>query len=755
MKRYLLLLVFALLCQLIQAQNAVITGLITDADTQEPLIGATVFLSNQTGAATGIDGTFEFESPAGTFTLTISYVGYLKQSREIILTVGQVVEINNTLEQDNGILNTVVVSGSKFEKKLGEETVSIDVIKQTLINNTNDVKLDQTLQRMPGVCVIDGQANIRGGSGYSFGAGSRVLLLMDDLPVLTGDAAFPSWDFIPMENIEQVEIIKGASSALYGSSALNGIINVRTAYPTSTPETRFNFFNGMYFSPRDTAQKWWDDDFPFTAGASFAHRQKFGRFDLSTGAYVYNQNSYFKDMYNRRGRANINTRYRINNNLAVGLNVNAQVNRSTSFFFWSGIDSGLYIPFDGTAAFNQGFKITVDPYFNYYDKKGNRHKLLMRYYGNHNATATTAQSNFNDLYYGEYQYQKHFENSAAVLSAGVVGSFTKVVAELYGDTTFTSSNEAAYLQFDKKFFDKLNISSGMRYEFNQIAGLKESRPVFRLGANYQAAEYTYIRASWGQGYRFPTIAEKYISTSISLLGVFPNPDLTSETGWSSEIGIKQGMKISSWQGFIDLSGFISEYNNMMEFTFGYYPDEGVFFPYGFKSLNIGATRILGGEISVIGEGKFGTIPTTLIAGYTYIDPKFQDFDSLQNALSSADENILKYRFKHTIKFDAESTIKKLRIGVTVNYYSFMEAVDAAFVDPIIPNTTIYIVPGLQQYRDEHNTGDCIVDMRVAFLVNKTNEISLICTNLLNRDYSIRPAMMEAPRNLTVRYAVTL
>ena len=309
MRRFLFVVVSAILCQLTHAQNAVIKGLITDADTQEPLIGATIFLSNQTGAATGIDGTFEFESVAGTYTLTISYVGYLKQSNEIILTAGQVLVLNNSLVPDNGILNTVVVSGSKFEKKLGEETVSIDVIKQTLINNTNDVKLDQTLQRMPGVCVIDGQANIRGGSGYSFGAGSRVLLLMDDLPVLTGDAAFPSWDFIPMENIEQVEIIKGASSALYGSSALNGIINVRTAYPTSTPETRFSFFNGMYFSPRDTAQKWWDDDFPFTAGASFAHRQKFGRFDLSTGAYVYNQNSYFKDMYNRRGRANINTRY--------------------------------------------------------------------------------------------------------------------------------------------------------------------------------------------------------------------------------------------------------------------------------------------------------------------------------------------------------------------------------------------------------------------------------------------------------------
>jgi iron complex outermembrane receptor protein len=552
-----------------------------------------------------------------------------------------------------------------------------------------------------------------------------------------------------MENIQQVEIIKGAASALYGSSALNGIINVRTAYPTSEPVTKLSFFSGVYNSPADTAQKWWADDFPFFSGANFAHRQKFGKFDLVTGAYVYTQDSYLKEIYQRRGRYNINTRYRINNNLAVGLNVNAQVNRSSSFFFWDGIDSGLYVAAPGTTAFNQGFKITVDPFLNWYDEHGNRHKILSRYYGNHNKTITTEQSNFNDLFYGEYQYQKHLDKYALVISSGVLASYAMVSAELYGDSTYNTSNEAVYLQLDKKWFDKLNVSGGVRYEFNQIAGLKESRPVFRLGANYQVANYTFIRASWGQGYRFPTIAEKYISTSVTGLSIYPNPDLTSETGWSGEIGVKQGVKISNWQGMIDVSGFISEYDNMMEFTFGYYP-----FP-GFMSLNIGDTRIMGGEISFIGEGKIGTVPTTLIAGYTYIDPKFKDFDSIQNALSSADYNVLKYRFRHTVKFDVESTIKKFRVGVTCNYNSFMEAVDAAFVDPIIPAINLYIIDGLQQYRDEHADGDLVIDIRLAYNINANSEVSLLCNNVLNREYSSRPAMMDAPRNFTLKYSLTL
>ena len=749
MKNSLFVLFVAFICQLGSSQTAIFTGVITDANTKEPLIGATVFLNNQTGTATDIDGSFKIVTTPGDYTFTASYVGYDKQSASITLTESASLVLDIALKPVDGILNTIVVTGSKFEKKLGEETVTIDVIKSDLIQHTNDVKLDQTIQRIPGVSVIDGQANIRGGSGYSYGAGSRVLLLMDDLPILTGDAGFPTWDFIPMENIQQVEIIKGAASALYGSSALNGIINVRTAYPTSEPVTKLSFFSGVYNSPADTAQKWWADDFPFFSGANFAHRQKFGKFDLVTGAYVYTQDSYLKEIYQRRGRYNINTRYRINNNLAVGLNVNAQVNRSSSFFFWDGIDSGLYVAAPGTTAFNQGFKITVDPFLNWYDEHGNRHKILSRYYGNHNKTVTTEQSNFNDLFYGEYQYQKHLDKYALVISSGVLASYAMVSAELYGDSTYNTSNEAVYLQLDKKWFDKLNVSGGVRYEFNQIAGLKESRPVFRLGANYQVANYTFIRASWGQGYRFPTIAEKYISTSVTGLSIYPNPDLTSETGWSGELGVKQGVKISNWQGMIDVSGFISEYDNMMEFTFGYYP-----FP-GFMSLNIGDTRIMGGEISFIGEGKIGTVPTTLIAGYTYIDPKFKDFDSIQNALSSADYNVLKYRFRHTVKFDVESTIKKFRVGVTCNYNSFMEAVDAAFVDPIIPAINLYIIDGLQQYRDEHADGDLVIDIRLAYNINKSSEVSLLCNNVLNREYSSRPAMMDAPRNFTLKYSLTL
>mgnify|MGYP001206815707 CR=1 FL=1 len=69
-------------------------------------------------------------------------------------------------------------------------------------------------------------------------------------------------------------------------------------------------------------------------------------------------------------------------------------------------------------------------------------------------------------------------------------------------------------------------------------------------------EYTFLRASYGQGYRFPSIAEKYISSAVGPLNVFPNPNLEPEYGWSAEIGMKQGFKIKNFKGYFDVSGFV-------------------------------------------------------------------------------------------------------------------------------------------------------------------------------------------------------
>ena len=76
--------------------------------------------------------------------------------------------------------------------------------------------------------------------------------------------------------------------------------------------------------------------------------------------------------------------------------------------------------------------------------------------------------------------------------------------------------------------------------------IKNSASIIRAGLNYKLAEGTHIRMSFGQGYRFPTIAERYIRTSVGSFGVFDNPDLKPEHSWNLEAGIRQGYKIGDF-----------------------------------------------------------------------------------------------------------------------------------------------------------------------------------------------------------------
>jgi iron complex outermembrane receptor protein len=73
----------------------------------------------------------------------------------------------------------------------------MEILKPSLIENTNTVSLEQAIERLPGVDIIDGQANIRNGSGWSYGAGSRVLVMVDDIPMLAADAGDAKWNYLP------------------------------------------------------------------------------------------------------------------------------------------------------------------------------------------------------------------------------------------------------------------------------------------------------------------------------------------------------------------------------------------------------------------------------------------------------------------------------------------------------------------------------------------------------------------------------
>ncbi|MBK7149111.1 MAG: TonB-dependent receptor [Bacteroidetes bacterium] len=117
---------------------------------------------------------------------------------------------------------------------------------------------------------------------------------------------------------------------------------------------------------------------------------------------------------------------------------------------------------------------------------------------------------------------------------------------------------SAYMQVEKKFFNKLTLTGGLRIDVAQLDKaivlnklpfinlLNQSHkkgkyikspvtPLFRFGLNYQATEGTYLRASFGQGFRYPALSEKYVYTVHSGAQVFLNDSLLPENGWSAEL----------------------------------------------------------------------------------------------------------------------------------------------------------------------------------------------------------------------------
>ncbi len=719
-------------------------------------------------------GFYQLLLPEGDHTVVCRMMGYRSQEKKIIMQAGQPLRIDFELERLHRELDVVVVSASRYEKNITEETVSMEVLQRNQLLHQNPLSMDEALQRIPGLTIINNQANIRGGSGYSYGAGSRVLMVVDDIPQLTADANDIKWDFLPLESIKQVEVIKGASSVLYGSSALNGVIHVRSDYATSTPQTRLTMYQGVFMNPRRKELIWWGQQQPMFGGGYFMHSRRIHGLDLVVGGNVLNDNSVRQGEFNQRARCNIHTQYRFKNveGLRIGLNTNMQINHSGTYFFWADGDSGGYRPLGGmdpnttTISVGENTRLSIDPHLTYLTPKQLRHALRMRYFLTQNKNNTNQSSTGRTLY-GEYQLLMPLGPHTRLI-AGCNSSRIDVQSELYDN--HEGSNAAVFLQAEQKFY-KLTLSGGVRYELFTLDTMRgNSKPVFRCGLNYPLTPATFLRASYGQGYRFPSVAEKFINTSIDVLRIFPNPDLDPERGWTAELGIKQGFQVAQWQAFADLSFFVQRYENLIEFTFGYYDPQPI--PgqinlnyLGFKSINIENARITGSEFTLLARKAGGTWQSNVVAGINIIHPvnlnQQHRVDSLLQldppappsvADSLKKSVILKYRFPVTAKLTADLRVRRWAMALAVQYYSFMTNIDPFFegTDPLL----IYIfgqptefIPGIKDYRAHQTRHTWVADLQFGYSLSQNLEASCIVKNVLNKEYTIRPALIEPPRSV--------
>jgi len=764
-----------------------IKGKVVDASTGEPIIGAKLYASDGNRAISNYDGDYQMNCENFPVEIITKMLQYVNDTTKIEVSGRYNIKLSEPVTD----LQTVVVTAGRRKQAIEEVPVSMEIIRPELIDNKGINNLEQAVEQTPGVSTMDGQVSIRGGSGFSYGAGSRVLLLWNGMPLLSGYAGDTQWNAIPMEQASQIEVMKGASSVLHGSGALNGLIALTEKEPGTKPETKLKVQYGIYDNPRRTSLKWWDSN-PMTQQVEFYRGHMFKNIGYTFSSTFFHDGGYKAGETEYRGRVSGSLYFRPQKwkKVKAGIGYNYQIQKTGNFIIWES-DSLGYTPQGGidtsnaasTLTYNLGHRLFLDPYIKMIDKFNNRHSFKNRiYYVKNGISGSEGQSSAATIYYSDYQFQKEYANGLT-LTSGASNIVNVVRSELVGD--HNSLNTAIFTQIEHHI-GKFDFTGGLRLEYFEMDGergdsdfllsKKDSTilpfyPVLRSGFHYELGKYTHLRASIGQGIRYPAVGERYIKTSVGALNIFQNPGLKPEIGWAGEIGFKQGIRIGDWKGMLDISGFINEYRNMIEFTFGFYDpingdnittsqqiqdllDQG--FSYtemiGFRAQNAEAARITGVDFSFNSFGSIGEVEIVSLMGYTYMNPiSLNEDSSYRETWSDTTDNLLKYRFKHLIKADVEVNYKKYSAGISVRYGGFMKNIDKVFEDSILTDTgPLYILPGLKEYRKENNNGSFVVDFRLGYKLNDNYRLGFMVNNLLNSEYTSRPGDIQPPRNFSLQ-----
>ena len=237
MKRLFSALVVAL-CMMLTAKaqdtDAHIHGHVIDKNTGEHLPYIVVILKGTTiGVSTESTGHYMMRNiPEGTFTVEAAAVGYKTQSREINVKKGHSYEVNFTLEEDLVQIDGVIVSATRSETTRRMSPTLVNVVGMDIYNKANATTVAQGLSFQPGVRVENNcqncgfqQVRINGLDGQ------YTQILIDSRPIFSALAGVYGIEQLPANMVDRVEVMRGGGSALFGSSAIAGTINIITKEP--------------------------------------------------------------------------------------------------------------------------------------------------------------------------------------------------------------------------------------------------------------------------------------------------------------------------------------------------------------------------------------------------------------------------------------------------------------------------------------------------------------------------------------------
>ena len=539
-----------------------ITGVITDAETGEPLPSANIQISKTLlGASTDAEGRFEIKQvPPGLQALRISFVGYRSEITRVRVQRDSTSHIQMALRPSAIPFEQVIVTGSRQQEDLQRAANSVNVISPAEIQRRNRFRIDESLQSIAGVTLVGENVNVRGGSGYNFiGIGaSRVLMLIDDVPVLTSDLGRANWDILPVTEIERVEVLKGAASVLYGSGGVSGVVNILTRRPTSSPSFRFRQSAGVYDEPSVPEWKWTDNTlYYYRTDASFSTTLKRTGFRLAVSRHESKsdrENGDFARWYFTGKATHI-----FSGNSTLSLFASYSRDERGFFFKLQDLNSPLIsdtrdrINIDGTVV-SLVYNKLYSPNFST--------KVRLSYNAQLIGLPFNVAKDFKPALglsaEGQANWLPHQDHSVVL---GLEYKRDEVESKFYG--LHRGNAVSPYVQDIWKLSNIWQLHAGLRYDTYFLVGdSAEAQLSPKLGASYNFLPGSILHFSIGRGFRSPSIAERYTTfRSRGGFSLLSSPNLQPERSTLFDLGLRQrfGENVSA-----ELTGFWNRYEQLIE-----------------------------------------------------------------------------------------------------------------------------------------------------------------------------------------------
>lgn len=578
------------------AQAIIIEGSVTGVD-GNPLEDSYVSIpAKGIASLTDRNGKFQLKGKlTGLQTIRVSYSGYKTNEKQVSIVDGQNNNIDFVLEQAVIDLNAIVVTATRSGRPLKNVPIHTQVVYGSELQKTDAISLsDALVSNFPGIDSKNLSAGSGGSSLQMNGFGNQYILILVDGERLDPGDTKENVDLsrINTESIERIEIVRGASSALYGSDAIGGVINIITKKNTKTCEGSI----GTRFS--DYGEQRHFVDLGLKGGGL-----------TSRTSLIYNKLDGWDINPEESGKTVEATKnYSINQRL--GYQFSDRFNVNGDFGYFRRVDNNTTPLLPDRRYEDYNYRLTG----NY--KLSDHHQLEGVWYTDHYLSYSLDEPAVGDV---TRHYDKTF-TTARLQDNIKLSSNNSLVAgvEYNNDELFSANgltdrkNAQAIIAFIEDVWDiapKLTVVAGGRMTFHSEY---HTNTTWQFAMNYRPGEFN-LRGSFGRGFRAPTLKELYMDFNVpgAPIKITGNPNLKPET--SNYFSLSTEYSHATFNASV-----IAQYNNLNNLISEVFsPLNTARPPYVYQYQNIAKAEMLNVEVLL----NYRPVPQLkLTGGYTWTKP---------------------------------------------------------------------------------------------------------------------------------------